>query len=226
VTVRLEARDVRAGYGQVEVLHGVSLWLPRGSVVALLGPNGAGKSTLLRALAGALPLTGGSLWWDGVRVDRLSAPQRARRGLVLVPEGRGVFPGLDVRENLAAFGAAGEDRDRVLQVFPVLAQRLDQLAGTLSGGEQQMLALCRALLRRPSVLLLDEISVGLAPRVVAQLFDAVASLRDDATTLVLVEQYVDLALRLADLAYVLSHGNVVFAGDPEEVPDSVAGRIS
>lgn len=220
MSVQIEVRDVRAGYGTLEVLHGVSAWLPAGAVVALLGPNGAGKTTLLRVLAGALPVTAGEVRWNGAPINGLSTYQRARRGLLLVPEGRGVFPGLSVRENLAVFAAAGADLSPALEAFPVLGSRLDQRAGSLSGGEQQMLALSRALVRDPRVLLLDEISLGLAPRVTAELFEAIAALRTPERTIVVVEQYVRAALALADLAYVLNRGSVVFAGDPEEVDEA------
>lgn len=223
MTLRLELRGVRAGYGQVEVLHGVSLAVPAGRVVALLGPNGAGKTTALRLAAGLLPVRSGEVRLDGRPLGRLGADARARAGITLVPEGRGVFAGLSVAENLAVAldrlppRARPGGRERALAAFPRLADRLAQRAGTLSGGEQQMLALARALVAPSRVLLLDEISMGLAPRLVEQLFAAVAELREQGRTIVVVEQYLSYALRFADIVYVLSRGEVAFAGEPWEI---------
>lgn len=222
---RLELEHVRSGYGKIEVLHDVSLAVPEGSVVALLGPNGAGKTTTLNAIAGDLAITDGDLLLDGQSVRRLSTYERARRGMVLVPEGRGVFPSLTVRENLElivrASRADGNERDRrlseTLEIFPRLEQRLDQRAGTMSGGEQQMLALSRAFLCSPKVLLMDEISMGLAPTLVEQLFDAVGQLRARGMTIVLVEQFLTYALRVADICYVMQKGTVAFVGEPAEL---------
>lgn len=222
MTVQLELRGVRAGYGSVDVLLGLSLWLPHGGVAALVGPNGVGKTTTLRVLAGTLPVRSGAVLWDGEDVSALTPYQRARRGMVLIPERQGVFQGLSVRDNFLVF--AGDDEpgrlDPVLALFPVLGQRLTQLAGSLSGGEQQMLALTRALLQRPRVLLLDEISLGLAPKVVAELFEAVQGLRDESMSVVLVEQYRHRVTEIADVVYLLKHGTVTFVGDPSEL----AGR--
>jgi len=216
MTVELSLRDVRAGYGAVEVLHGVDLDVPSGALTALLGPNGAGKTTLLSVLAGLLPVKGGSISWRGVRLDAMPTDRRARAGLVLVPERRGIFGSMSVRDNLETF-AGGRDLSPALTAFPVLEQRMAQLAGSLSGGEQQMLAVSRALLRRPQVLLIDEISFGLAPRITRQLFDVVADLARSGTTVVLVDQYLTEVLRLADVVYVLARGEVVFAGEPAEL---------
>jgi branched-chain amino acid transport system ATP-binding protein len=218
--IALELAGVRAGYGAVEVLHGVDLRVPQGTLTALLGPNGAGKSTLLSVVAGLIPLRSGSVRWDGRDVSRMAPDARTRAGLVLVPERRGVFPELTVRENLAIFRGPAESDDVAINAFPVLGQRLEQRAGSLSGGEQQMLAMSRALLQQPSLLLLDEISFGLAPRVVRLLFEVVAELARSGTTVVLVEQYLSDALRLAEVVYVLARGDVVFAGEPAEL----AGR--
>src|SRR5438270_584619 len=190
----LEVDAVTSGYGKVEVLHDLSIAVPEGTVVALLGPNGAGKTTTLRVISGTLPVSQGEVRFDGQRLDGKSAYEIARAGITLVPEGRGIFPGLDVRENLeigVRAGTNGEGRrerlERVLDTFPRLRERLSQRAGTLSGGEQQMLALSRAFLGNPRVLLLDEISMGLAPRIVEHLFESVAELRDRGLTLVLAE---------------------------------------
>lgn len=225
----LELEAVRSGYGRIEVLHGVSLSVPEGSVVAVLGPNGVGKTTLLRTIAGTLPMWSGTVRVDGQSIDGLSTYQRARRGVTLIPEGRGIFPGLTVGENLAvasraARGAEGGRREerlsQVLASFPRLAERTLQQAGTLSGGEQQMLALSRAFLADPRVLLLDEISMGLAPIIVEELFANVARLKAEGQTIVLVEQYLTYALELADVCYVMSKGQIVFCGEPSELRDS------
>ena len=225
----LEVDGVTSGYGKVEILHDLCIAVPEGTVVALLGPNGAGKTTTLRVISGTLPVWNGQVQYEGERLDGRSAFEIARRGITLVPEGRGIFPGLEVRENLeigVRAGNNGESRrvrmERVLDTFPRLRERLSQRAGTLSGGEQQMLALSRAFLGNPRVLLLDEISMGLAPRIVEQLFESVAELRERGLTIVLVEQYLTYALRLADICYVLAKGRVEFVGEPGELRDSEA----
>jgi branched-chain amino acid transport system ATP-binding protein len=217
VSVELALRGVRAGYGAVEVLHGVDLDVPSGALTALLGPNGAGKTTLLSVLAGLLPLRAGHISWSGGPLDQQPADARARAGMLLIPERRGIFTTLSVRDNLEVFAGPDADLQPAYDAFPILEQRLTQQAGSLSGGEQQMLAMSRALLRRPRLLLLDEISFGLAPRVTRQLFDVVAELARAGTTVVLVEQYLSDALRLADVVYVLSRGGIAFAGEPAEL---------
>jgi len=222
---QLELRGLHAGYGRIEVLRDVNLRVPAGSVVALLGPNGAGKTTTLSAIAGTIPITRGDLQLQGESIRRLSAYDRARRGVILVPEGRGVFPSLSVKENLELVvrGSGCDSRtreerlDEVLDVFPRLRERLTQRAGTMSGGEQQMLALSRAFLTDPKVLLMDEISMGLAPQLVEDLFDAVQTLRSRGATIVLVEQFLTYALRFADVCYVLNKGRVSFVGEPSEL---------
>jgi branched-chain amino acid transport system ATP-binding protein len=220
MTIALALRDVRARYGAVEVLHGVSADVPHGALTALLGPNGAGKTTLLSVIAGLLPASAGEVIWAGESINHCSPHERARAGIVLVPDRRGVFPDLSVRDNLDVF--AGPDRDwaAALDAFPILGQRLDQPAGLMSGGEQQMLAMSRALLQAPTLLLLDEISLGLAPRVTRALLDVVARLAHDGTTVILVEQHLSDALRMADLVYVLSRGQIAFAGEPGELVPS------
>jgi len=220
MTVELSVRGLRAGYGAVEVLHGIDLDVPSGALTALLGPNGAGKTTLLSVLAGLLPARAGQVLWSGRDVTSVPPDARSRAGLALVPERRGIFGALSVRENLEIFAGHGVAPDAALAAFPVLADRLGQRAGSLSGGEQQMLAMSRALLRDPRVLLLDEISLGLAPRVTRRLFDVVGELAQSGTTVLLVDQYLSDALRLADIVYVLARGEVAFAGEPAEL----AGR--
>ena len=235
--VALEIEDVVAGYGKVEVLHGVSVSVPEATVVALLGPNGAGKTTLLRAISGTLPLTSGAIRLHGRRIDRRPANERACRGIALIPEGRGIFPSLSVRDNIEIAVRSGPGRgdhaarlasvERIVASFPRLGERLDQQAGTLSGGEQQMLALGRALVCEPRVLMMDEISMGLAPIIVEQLFDQVAELKAQGTTILLVEQYLTHALRFADICYVLHKGTVGFVGEPSELrgAEAVAGYV-
>ena len=221
----LELRGVSAGYGRIEVVHDVDLVVPAGSVIALLGPNGAGKTTTLAAIAGMIPLMSGDLLLDGQSIRSLSTYERTRRGIVIVPEGRSVFPSLSVEDNLelvvrAATNDSATRAERlgeVWEIFPRLAERRSQRAGTLSGGEQQMLALSRAFLSSARVLLMDEISMGLAPVLVETLFDAVRQLRDRGKTIVLVEQFLTYALQLADICYVLGRGRVRFIGDAGEM---------
>ena len=225
---RLSLEDVTAGYGRVEILHHLSLTVPAGSVVALLGPNGAGKTTTLNAISGTIPVWRGAIRLDGRRIDGKTPYAIARSGVTLVPEGRGIFPSLSVGENLDIAVRAG-NRDRasrttaiadVLQMFPRLAERRSQRAGTMSGGEQQMLALSRALLADPTVLLMDEISMGLAPLIVESLFEAVAAQKAEGRTIVLVEQYLTYALRFADICYILTKGEIGFVGEPAELRSS------
>ena len=215
----LRLSGVRAGYRRSEVLHGVDLVVPPGAAVALLGANGAGKSTLLRVAAGLLPATAGSVWLGDERVDRLSTHERTRRGLCLIPEGRAIFRPLTVRQNLAMqVGGKGVDGavERAVAAFPILGDRLGQVAGTLSGGQQQMLAVARALVTDPAVVLADELSVGLAPVVVDEIFEAVAALRAAGRSLLIVEQYVDRALAVADYVYILHKGRIAFVGEPAQ----------
>jgi branched-chain amino acid transport system ATP-binding protein len=215
--IELSLRGMRAGYGAIEVLHGLDLDVPEGGLTALLGPNGAGKSTLLSVVAGLLPLRGGSMTWNGADLAPMPPDARARAGMLLIPERRGIFTTMSVRDNLEVFAGRGADLDPALLACPVLAERMTQQAGSLSGGEQQMLAMSRALLRDTRLLLLDEISFGLAPRVTRQLFDVVRDLARAGTTVVLVEQHLSDALRLADLVYVLARGELAFAGEPSEL---------
>ena len=217
----LEVMNLRAAYGRIEVLRGVDLTIPRGAVVALLGPNGAGKSTLLKVISGQLERTEGDIHMAGVDVRQAKPDELARLGLTTIPEGRSVFPNLTVEENLRLVSYAGVPAEKVLETafgyFPRLHQRRNQLAGTMSGGEQQMLALSRALASDPALLLLDELSMGLAPLLVEQLFETVARLKQLGQTMLLVEQYLTHALRVADICYVLNKGRVEFVGEPAEL---------
>lgn len=221
----LELRGVSAGYGRIEVVHDLDIAVPAGSVIALLGPNGAGKTTTLAAIAGTIPLMSGDVLLDGRSIAGLSTYERTRSGLVLVPEGRSVFPSLSVEDNLELVvrAATSDSRTRaerlaeVWDIFPRLNERREQRAGTLSGGEQQMLALSRAFLSSARVLMMDEISMGLAPVLVESLFDAVQKLRERGKTIVLVEQFLTYALRFADLCYVLGRGRIQFVGDAGEM---------
>ena len=215
----LDVAGLTVAYGAVVAVRDVSLSVARGEIVAALGPNGAGKSTLLRAIAGAQKPQRGTVTFDGRPLHGLTPEAVVRRGVALVPEGRHVFPNLTVQENLAIGGIARSDRDemqadaeRWLERFPILGDRSGQLAGTLSGGEQQQLAIARALMSRPRMLLLDEPSLGLAPLFVDRIFELVAELRSDGVTVLLVEQNVHRALDVADRAYVLSVGSVVASG--------------
>ncbi|HEY3241559.1 MAG TPA: ABC transporter ATP-binding protein [Acidimicrobiia bacterium] len=221
----LAVRGLCAGYGPVQVLFGVDLDVHAGEVVAVLGPNGAGKTTLLRALAGRLRPSAGTVTLDGEAVGGLPPERVVERGLVHVAEGRRVFPGLTVAENLrlgAYSRRLGKDQlaaelDRLAELFPRLTERASQPAGRLSGGEQQMLVLARALLAGPRILMVDEASLGLAPNVVAFLFDTLRRLAEGGLTVLLVEQYVGLALKLAGRGYVLQRGRVALAGTSAEL---------
>ena len=200
----LELRDVRAAYGRIEVLHGVSLVVPTGSVFALLGPNGAGKSTTLKVASGRLTPTSGCVHVAGTHVNGASPQKLVRAGVCSIPEGRGIFPNLTVAENIRMMtykggGLSSSDvQDQAYRRFPKLGERRTQLAGTLSGGEQQMLAMARALTTDPSLLLLDEISMGLAPLIVAELYELVGQLAAEGISILLVEQFARTALAIAD----------------------------
>jgi branched-chain amino acid transport system ATP-binding protein len=211
----LRLENVWAGYGETMVLRGVSLAVPDGSVVALLGANGAGKTTLLRVASGLLRPSRGAVWVDGTDMTGAAPHRLASRGVCHIPEGRGVFPELTVGEHLQLFDP--EDTGRVLDAFPQLASRLKQRAGTMSGGEQQMLALGRSYAARPSIVLLDEVSMGLAPLVVDKIFGFLSRLASEGAALLMVEQYVTKALAVADYVYVLERGVVSFAGEACEL---------
>ncbi len=218
----LRVRGVEAGYGRLAVLHGVDLDAGEGQLVAVIGANGAGKTTLLRALSGLIPLSRGTVTLAGAEVTGYGPERLARAGLAHVPENRLVFPTLSVDDNLvlgaytrrrAPAAERRQTRERALSLFPRLEPRLQQAAGTLSGGEQQMLAIARGLMAQPRVLVLDEPSVGLAPRLVGEIFTALGRLRDDGLTLVAVEQNARAAFAVADHVYVMDRGRVVLDGD-------------
>jgi branched-chain amino acid transport system ATP-binding protein len=226
----LSAVDVRAGYGRIEVLHGVSLAVSSGSALALLGPNGAGKTTLLKALSGQLALTAGTVEVAGRRLGRNATERLARSGVCMIPEGRSIFPNLTVSENLLmyTFRRSGLKsawvEERAFARFPALADRRKQLAGTLSGGEQRMLSLARALTTDPKILLLDELSMGLAPIIVDQLYDVVGQLvASEGLTIVMVEQFVQTALSIADVAAIMVNGELVQQGKPDDIRSEVVG---
>jgi branched-chain amino acid transport system ATP-binding protein len=224
--VLLEVRDAVVHYGRIQALHGVSLIVHEGELVTLLGSNGAGKTTMMRAISGLRPLTSGSVWFDGQDISKVRAHRRVTDGLIQAPEGRGVFPGMTVVENLEMgcygrkFASRAEHRERldwVLETFPRLAERRSQVGGTLSGGEQQMLAIGRALMARPRVLLLDEPSMGLAPMVISQIFRIISEINSTGTTILLVEQNAQQALTRSDRAYILETGRVTRDGVAREL---------
>jgi branched-chain amino acid transport system ATP-binding protein len=226
----LEVRDLRVRYGAIEAVRGIDLSVRQGELVALVGSNGAGKSTLLKALAGILRPVSGSIVFDGEELSKLPAHRIVSRGIVLVPEGRRLFADQTVLDNLLLGSyRRGNDGSReparvraeeYLERFPVLRERRDRPAGTLSGGQQQMLAISRGLMARPRLLLLDEPSLGLAPLLVRQVFDTIVELRRQGTTILLVEQLAKLALRLADRAYVLVQGQITLHGQSEQLLNS------
>ncbi|CAN5719136.1 ABC transporter ATP-binding protein [soil metagenome] len=220
-TPALELRDVRASYGTIQVLHGIDLVLPAGRILALLGANGAGKTTTLKVIAGQLPVTSGEVVVAGRVVNGARPDDLARRGLCLIPEGRGIFPNLSVSENLWMDSHRGIPRREVeasaYARFPRLGERRKQLAGSMSGGEQQMLAMARALATDPAVLLLDELSMGLAPIIVGELYELVAQLAADGVSILVVEQFARAVLGIADVAAIVTHGRVTSVGHPADV---------
>ncbi|MDT4973372.1 MAG: branched-chain amino acid transport system ATP-binding protein [Pseudonocardiales bacterium] len=223
----LQLSDLRAGYGAIEVLHGIDLMVPAGGIFAVLGPNGAGKSTLLKVLAGLHPVSGGTIVMAGREVNRARPDDLARSGLCLIPEGRGVFANLTVEENLRLITHLGarsaEIEERTYARFPQLAVRRKQVAGTMSGGEQQMLALARSVATDPGLLLIDELSMGLAPRIVEMLYELVAEIARTGVTVIAVEQFARTNLGIASSAVVITTGRVVLAGRPDEVESKLSG---
>ena len=222
----LELRSVHAAYDRIDVLFGIDLEVPAGSVVALLGPNGAGKTTTLRVAAGLHPPTSGDVLVAGRRINGTAPEDLARRGMCLIPEGRGIFPNLTVRENLRMMTYSGASlsviEGEAYARFPRLAERRKQIAGTLSGGEQQMLAMARGLATHPALLLLDELSMGLAPIIVEELYELVAQIARDGVSILVVEQFASTVLGVADLAAVLVHGKVARVGTPRELQDELS----
>jgi branched-chain amino acid transport system ATP-binding protein len=227
VNVLLEAKNLTVQYGKSVAINDVSLEVAEGSVVSLIGANGAGKSTILRALSGLVPLTSGEIWFQGKRIDKMTPAEIVKMGLVQVPEGRWLFPHLSVLINLK-LGASirndkkgiNEDLEKVYNRFPRLRERRKQKAGTLSGGEQQMLAIGRGLMANPRLFLLDEPSLGLAPIVVENLGDVIEDVNKEGVSVLLVEQNVPLALRVAQRGYALQIGKVVLEGDIEKIKSS------
>ena len=222
--VLLEVRDLEVAYGETQVLWGVSLEVEKGEITCLVGSNGAGKTTTLRAISGVLPLKNGRIYFAGEDITRLEPHKRVELGIAHIPEGRRLFPDMKVIENLKAAAYTKEARKHfndslefVFNLFPVLKERREQLARTLSGGEQQMLAIARGLMLRPKILMIDEMSLGLAPKVVADLFRLIRDLRESGYTIFLVEQNVRQALLHSDKAYVLETGRIIKVGSSKEL---------
>jgi branched-chain amino acid transport system ATP-binding protein len=222
----LALRGVHAAYEMIEVLHGVDLSIDPGMVFAVLGPNGAGKTTMLRVAAGLQHPTRGDVFMAGRRVTGAKADELARRGVCTIPEGRGVFPNLSLRENLRMATYAGVSLADVEEAtyarFPRLKDRRSQQAGTLSGGEQQMLAMSRALATRPALLMLDELSMGLAPLIVEQIYEVVAQVAKEGVSILVVEQFAQTVLGVADVAAIMVQGRVVKAGSPQEMESELS----
>jgi branched-chain amino acid transport system ATP-binding protein len=219
----LSVDQLTSGYGRIEVLHGVTLDVPAGAIVCLVGANGAGKTTLLRAISGVVPIVRGSIRFEGQPIERMSPHARVALGIVQVPEGRQLFAPLSVEDNLD-LGAwphraddYARDRARIYEMFPILAERRRISAGTLSGGQQQMLAIGRALMAKPRLLLLDEPSLGLAPLMVEQILQTIQGLKRDGLTVLLIEQNARAALAIADRAYVLETGRITAHGTAAEI---------
>ena len=214
--MRLEIKDLRVHYGKIEAIKGVSVVVNEGEIVTLIGANGAGKTTILKTISGLRPVSSGSITFNGNEINKVQAHDRVDLGISQVPEGRGIFPGMTVLENLemGKFNRPNrkaemdEDLDRVYTLFPRLKERINQAGGTLSGGEQQMLAMGRALMARPKVLLLDEPSMGLAPQMIANIFRIITEINKQGVTILLVEQNAQQALQRAHRAYILETGNV------------------
>lgn len=223
----LEVTDLHVSYGDTDVLFGVDLTINEGEIIAIVGSNGAGKTTLLRALACLEPVKSGSVRLEGADISNMPTHQAVEKGIVYVPEGRRLFPRLSIRTNLelGAFTQharphMAETLDTIYSLFPILKQRENQLAGTLSGGEQQMCAIGRGLMSRPRLLMIDEVSLGLAPVIVSKVYEAIAEIRRIGTTVILVEQNVRAAFQAADRGYVINHGKVALEGPSSELNDN------
>jgi len=225
MTPILELRNIRGGYGTIDVLHGVNLSVEAGQVHALLGPNGAGKTTTLGVCSGQILPSGGQMIIGGRDVNGVSSDTLARSGVCLVPEGRGIFPNLTVTENLRMFTHAGvslhDVLDKAYTQFPQLKERRKQIAGTLSGGEQQMLAMARALAVNPALLLLDELSMGLAPLIVEDLYERVAELAAQGISILVVEQFAQAVLGVSTVASIMLHGRITRTGPPAEIAEEL-----
>jgi branched-chain amino acid transport system ATP-binding protein len=233
----LTINQLVAGYGKVQVLHGISIEVPKGKVVTLIGSNGAGKTTTMRAVSGMIKPTGGEISLNGERIDGLESYHIAKRGLAHSPEGRRVFATMSVTDNLTlgAFprltgsrpkGDVKADLERAMELFPRLKERREQLAGTLSGGEQQMLAMARAVMLNPDIVLLDEPSMGLAPILVEEVFRIIARLKSEGVTMLLVEQFAAAALNVADYGYVLENGTIAVHGPAEKLKNDPAVKAA
>jgi branched-chain amino acid transport system ATP-binding protein len=233
----LDIKNLEAGYGKVQVLHGISIHVPKGKVVTLIGSNGAGKTTTMRAICGMIKPTAGEIHLHGKRVDGLESYDIAKLGLAHSPEGRRVFATMSVTDNLTlgAFprltgsrpkGDVRGDLEKAMELFPRLKERRNQLAGTLSGGEQQMLAMARAIMLNPDIVLLDEPSMGLAPILVEEVFNIIARLKSQGVTMLLVEQFATAALKVADYGYVLENGHVSVHGSAEKLRDDPAVKAA
>ena len=232
--MRLEIKDLRVFYGKIEAIKGVSVLVNQGEIVTLIGANGAGKSTTLKTISGLRKVTAGQILFDGVDISTLPAHERVEIGISQVPEGRGIFPGMTVLENLEIGKyfrkhrkvEMSEDLERVYTLFPRLKERRDQAGGTLSGGEQQMLAIGRALMARPKVLLLDEPSMGLAPKMIQNIFEIITEINKSGTTILLVEQNAQQALQRADRAYILETGKIVKEAKASDLLNDPAVRAA
>jgi branched-chain amino acid transport system ATP-binding protein len=232
--MRLEINDIHVFYGKIEAIKGISVVVNQGEIVTLIGANGAGKTTTLKTISGLRKVTSGSIVFDGQDISNLSAHERVEMGISQVPEGRGIFPGMTVLENLEMgkyfrknrAAEMNEDLDRVYTLFPRLKERISQAGGTLSGGEQQMLAIGRALMARPKVLLLDEPSMGLAPMMIQNIFNIITEINKSGTTILLVEQNAQQALQRAHRAYILETGNVVKEAKASDLLNDPAVRAA
>lgn len=218
----LQVSDLYVNYGSIKVLKAISFTVEKGSITALLGANGAGKTTTLKTISGLLKPIKGTISFEGKEISKLPAYKVTRLGITLCPEGRRIFPSLTVRENLIAGaytrkGNIKKELDAIFNIFPILAEKRKQLAGTLSGGEQQMLAIARALIAKPKLLMLDEPSLGLAPKLVKEIFDIILKIKKTGVTILLVEQNVFITLNIADMIYVLETGKITLSGKPEEI---------
>ena len=230
----LEVEDLHVFYGKIEALKGVSFTVGEGEIVTLIGANGAGKTTTMRTISGVRPVSQGRITFEGRDISKIAPHERVKLGICQAPEGRGIFPGMSVRENLEmgtyVRGDKGEqkarDLEHVFHLFPRLNERIDQAGGTLSGGEQQMLAIGRALMSRPRLLLLDEPSMGLAPMLIAQIFTIIREINSEGVSVLLVEQNATQALRTANRGYVLETGNVVKSGSGKDLLDDPAVRAA